>query len=201
MVIERLWHATDGAIGCDPKFVVHPTLPVAIATAGFREMPDGRLVTAHLEELIAPLTSVQLDTTTLRAQLVGHFLQPVRQLRHDHGEDDPNLHLDFYVGFVQDDAAQLAVIKLHHDPADEPGPQWIDGPGHVGDCLRQNGMLRAHYIYGEPKWNLEQVVERLVHIVRSGIECDAHSGLPHRYAGGTVDVLIVRAPNVEHREV
>jgi hypothetical protein len=44
----------------------------------------------------------------------------------------------------------LAVTKIHDDPADEPWPQWLDGPAHVGECYRKNEMLRAAYIYGDP---------------------------------------------------
>jgi hypothetical protein len=201
MAIEQLWHSTDGEIGYGPKLVVHPALPLAIANVGFRQMPDDTLITDHVRELIANLTAAQLHAATVRQLLVERFLEPCHQLRDAFGHDNPSAHMDFYVAVVDDGAVRLTVTKLHDEAVDQPGPVWIDGPTHVGACYEQEGMLSGAYIYGEPNWNADQVVDRLVHIVRTGIDCDEHSGLDHRYAGGTIDVAIVREGNVEHREL
>lgn len=200
IAIERLWHATDGEIGYGPKLVVHPTLPLAIANAGFRQMPDDSLIVDHVRVLVQDLTAAQLHAATVRQLLVDHFLEPCHALREVFGQDNPSAHMDFYVALVDDGAVRLTVTKIHEEAVDAQGPVWVDGPAHVGEYYAAHGMLSGAYIYGEQNWSADQVVDRLVHTVRSGIEYDEQAALEHRYAGGTIDVAIVRAAKVEHRE-
>jgi len=180
---------------------VHPALPLAIANVGFRQMPDDTLITDHVRELVEVITAPQMHAATVRQLLVERFLEPCRQLRDVFGHDNPSAHMDFYVALVDNGAVTFTVTKLHDEAVDAPGPVWLDGPAHVGACYEENGMLSGAYIYGMPNWDADQVADHLAHIVRTGIECDEHAGLDHRYAGGTIDVAIVRAGGVEHREV
>lgn len=201
MVAEQLWHdPPSGRTGKRTKIAAHPSLPLALATAGFARIGDHFSIDVLTEELNYFTRTSDLTPSGVRAHLAMRLGARVRaQCEADPGKTDEHRKmrkLDVYIAAFEHGRAELGRLRLTtRSESDEP-PPYLTAPTHIGILLQDEVLATDDWLNGAPTWTGLMVRKRLVGTVRRGIEIDAASQRRVREADGPIDSVIVRARGV-----
>jgi len=203
LAADRLWWGVDAegrrGEGHRRKVVVHPTLPLAMGSAGIGVLPLGGPDTAsYLEEIVAGIDATSdLTPTGLKRRVEKRLLPLVRQVL-----ADPRLPRG---GPAKNELAVVLATALRGRPrlgrllmADraewETAPATIDAPASLRRFYTSAPYATGDDLFGARYKDAVDVVAHLRQVVERGIEAERrlHGG-QNLEVGGAVDVVLVDA--------
>ena len=174
-----------------PKIFMHPTLPLALAMNGLREVGRGMPVSTLLEGLLREFAPDSLSFCEVATMLVRELLPRVRELREN--DMSRNVEREFLrvalaVGVVGSHGAELGTVDCHETSESETMGQVVRAPDRV---LRHYDRDDAWK--GRGRDSLAEDCAHATERVQAGIDEDARLGEHDRMTGGNVDVVVVDA--------
>jgi hypothetical protein len=114
---EQNWSAAH-TVDTQPKLILHPSLPLAIAWSGFPNFADRRSgrdldTSNYLERLLAEITQPsELVLDRIQARISNRMHPLVRDRLRSVGAPGPDDRLDVVIGFLRGTTSGLGVMRL-----------------------------------------------------------------------------------------
>jgi hypothetical protein len=199
LAADRLYHGRGRPPILEPKIVLHPTLPAAVACAGLRRLPlQGPLVVGQVRDVLAHFRSRGgLTMEALRARLAkglaGHARAAYR------AEADPALRgktrCELFLALATGREAQLGRLAMQEDVlfADDE-PEALSAPAHLVlrlEAEHGRGAGRDAYL-GAGLEGIDRVAARALAIAEEAVRIDGEiMGEDARECGGPIDLVVV----------
>lgn len=181
------------------KIVLHPKLPLALATAGYANFSTQRKTIEHLEEVIGRISeSVDLTLEHLRSELVDELHANVLlRLNDASGRPgfDSNLEkLDVFIALVNRHQASFGLLRLTHEVqfTSSTGGQ-IGAPSLIGPFLSQGRYADEGVLFGDNYQDSDSLACHVHRVLSEAIGVAVLLESPVRTIGGNVDIVIVDA--------
>jgi hypothetical protein len=200
LAADQQWHGFDAAgqplTGTHPKVVLHPTLPLAFATAGFAFLPAGGVpVTRYLVEVVEDITEPgQLHPPELAQRLAGRLHPLVIQARRApfRPEDEMKRKLDVLIALVREGQAELGRLRLDENARWEVRGEFLSAPDSLKTLYTTGRYAIDAHLYGDAISEPLALAQHLAGVIGEGIEAEAvQYGGRNRECGGGIDVILI----------
>jgi hypothetical protein len=200
LAADQLCHG----IGLEPtlrrKIVTHPSLPIAIAVAGYEKLPvdDGQPVPNHVKEALdslGPCEHLTLDSvrTALEHRLKEFAAQAFEQRFESDGD---SAQCNLTIALMEGQFAKLAkLVFTKGDPGfDASMCEFILPPVHILKYLQGIDNDRIDELFGKDLGDPDLLIERVRSTIEELISVDEQREKTERCErdiGGPIDIAIV----------
>lgn len=197
---DQLWHGVSGGAqveGHHCKIILHETLPLAVATAGFAFLGSSNTQTQDLvRSVIASLSTVDPDVVArLLESSFRDLVQDQRIAAIAAGADPAMAKLDLFVGTFSDQKSRIERLRFHADKMDRvSSTEFLSAVDSIRPFYSSGKYASDSMLFGDSETSERRLGEHLRRLLRDGIGAEAalHGGR-NRQVGGNVDVAIVNA--------
>jgi hypothetical protein len=215
---DRLWTNALAKPGDPPwkrqgpqgKIALHPTLPLAIATAGLATLDAEQDTVSYIRELITPLDVSRLDLDTIVELLRPHLHEKILALRNsarralaaNPADADAKIRLQaarqtLVIAYVTAGRASLGWVQVDDEwkaKRETPPHGAVAWPTSLDHFYRTGPFASTAKLFGHAITDRAGLVQHVRHVIEAGIREEArlHQG-QNRQVGGPVDVVLVDA--------
>jgi hypothetical protein len=182
------------------KVVLHPSLPLALATAGFARLPlnsGGRPLGEYLTEIVNGVTDPsQLTIQALFDRLMLRLCPLVLQARQlpNLSMPAPLQKLDVFIALVRDGQAELAQVRMAGEITRQEKPAVLTPPECLNTFYSSGAYQNDAFLFGEAINNADELAAHVEQVLEQGIDHEAAlNGGQNRAVSRPVQVAIVEA--------
>jgi hypothetical protein len=183
------------------KIVLHPSLPLGFATAGWAALPltgQQRLTTEYLAEIAKKITkAAELNMPELKRRLAADLHPLVLEARKEPscGLPDEYRKVDVYIAFVSKGRAELGRLRLNQNAELGERPEFFSLPSTeqlVAFYKMKNGYGNDQTLFRDDILDPDALGAHMRTVLQNGINFDAAaSGGQNRTIGPPIHVAVI----------